>query len=446
LAAAAALCLSPAPARADGFDLSTMPQNAVVPSTAAPAGQEAHEKRPWTLDGRGINLFHNDNGSVSFSLYLLTRYLNQLPPGQKFTDHRGVVHDVNPRNDIYAPQRVLLSFFGWLFDPKFNYAVTVWTVSANDKVAVIGDLSYHFDKRFQLHAGTGGTPGTRSILGSHPYWLGTDRVLADEFFRPGFSFGVWALGELTPGFWYRTMLANNISTLGTTAGTNTRPLALSGSLWWMPTTHEFGPKGGYGDFEHHDRLAARFGLSGTHSRESKFTQTPNGTPGSAQIRLADSLLLFGSNALAQGVQVNDACFMLLGADMGLKYKGLFLHVEGYSRWLEGFRWDPVTSGAQPNLPGTINDKGFHVQTAEMVVPRKWEVYQATSWIFPQTSKGFSQSHEWVLGFNRYLWGNRNTRVNGQFIEVYRSPASSTFGYYQQGQRGQILSLAWSINI
>jgi hypothetical protein len=38
------------------------------------------------------------------------------------------------------------------------------------------------------------------MLGSHPYWLGHDRVMADEFFRPFFGYGVYANGELFRGF------------------------------------------------------------------------------------------------------------------------------------------------------------------------------------------------------------------------------------------------------
>jgi hypothetical protein len=435
-------CLCAVSARAD-FDISTEPEDAVVPSTSAtnvPAG-----KKKWELDGKGINLFNNENGAVTFSLYMLNRYLNQLPPGQVFTDHLGNVHPVSPRNDIYAPQRVLLSFFGWLYDPDFHYVVTTWTVNAFDKVAVIGDLSYNFNKHFDLHTGTGGMPGSRSMLGSHPYWLGTDRVMADEFFRTGFTFGVWGIGEIVPGLMYRAMVGNNISTLGTTATTNSRAMATGGSLWWMPTTHEFGPKGAYGDFEQHQNPATRFGVSGAHSRENKATQIPDGTPGSTQIRLADSLLLFAPGALAPGVQVNDACFYLLASDWAVKYKGFFLQAEFYSRWLSGFHFDPVPGVS--SLPvGTINDKGFYVQTSQIVVPKRWEVYEATDWVFGDTHAGFGQSHDWIFGANRYLWNNRNSRINMQFMEVYKSPTSSSFGYYQNGQRGQTVSLAWSINI
>ena len=38
-------------------------------------------------------------------------------------------------------------------------------------------------------------------------------------------------------------MANNLSQLGITAGQLTRDLGTGYGLWWMPTTHEFGPNG-----------------------------------------------------------------------------------------------------------------------------------------------------------------------------------------------------------
>jgi len=50
-------------------------------------------------------------------------------------------------------------------------------------------------------------------------------------------------------------LVNNLSQSGIAASELDRGLSSGGSLWWMPTTHEFGPNGGYGDFEHNEKLA-----------------------------------------------------------------------------------------------------------------------------------------------------------------------------------------------
>ena len=88
---------------------------------------------------------------------------------------------------------------GWVGTPKLIYAITIWTVLSTDQNAIFGNLGYQFSRKFSVYAGLNGNPGTRSLQGSHPYWLGNDRVMADEFFRPFFGSGVWAQGEVLPG-------------------------------------------------------------------------------------------------------------------------------------------------------------------------------------------------------------------------------------------------------
>ena len=67
-----------------------------------------------------------------------------------------------------------------------------------------------------------------------------------------------------------------------------RGLGTGGTVWWMPTTHEFGPNGSYGDWDYHEQLATRFGASTARSRENRQLQT-NTSPENTQIKLADSL-------------------------------------------------------------------------------------------------------------------------------------------------------------
>jgi len=136
-----------------------------------------------------------------------------MPGTQTFTDHLGIEHTVDGRNDLY-PHRVMIFFKGWLGNPKFIYNIFVWTVNPTDQKNIFASMGYQFSRRFSLYAGLNGLPGTRSLQGSHPFWLGHDRVMADEFFRPYFSNGVWAQGEVAPGLWYNVMTANNLSALG----------------------------------------------------------------------------------------------------------------------------------------------------------------------------------------------------------------------------------------
>jgi hypothetical protein len=410
---------------------------ASVASSTATAGE------PVSADfttGDGLKVVSSQNGELRIACYLLVRYLNQLPPTQSFTDHLDVKRNIDTANYYSAPHRVLLNFMGWIYEPKYIYQATVWTVNATDKVAVIGNLGYKFSKAANLYVGTGANPGTRTLTYSHPYWLATDRVMADEFFRPGFSFGTWLSGEPLSGLNYTAMMSNNLSTLNINATENTREFCYSGTVWWMPTTKEFGPKGGFGDFEDHKDLATRFGVSYTQSRENRFTQDPaNAWPDNTQIRMADSLLLFQRDALAPGITVQDATYRMAAMDAGFKYKGLHVQAEGYMRRLDSF----VADGPVP--VNNVIDTGFYIEAAKMVQTNKTEIYAGTSQIFGDKGAGYSDSSEIFEGVNFFLYGTRNSRINIHVIEVYKSPASSVFGYYVGGQTGVTVSASWLIN-
>src|SRR5436190_1568909 len=200
--------------------------------------------------GRGFTVAKGPYGMLNFSGYLAARYLNQLPPDQTATDHLGRRIAVDPRQDFQL-HRVMLFSQGWLFTPKFQYGTFVWTVQDTNQVAVGGALSYNFNKYVLIGLGWNAYPGTQSLQGSHPYWESYDRVMADEFFRPFFSQGLYGQGIIFPRLEYRWMVGNNNSNLDTPATKIDRKLSAGGALTWLPTTGEFGPRGAFGDYERH---------------------------------------------------------------------------------------------------------------------------------------------------------------------------------------------------
>jgi Protein of unknown function (DUF3011) len=424
---------------------------AAEPTPVPPEGEEAPAAAPphdqptplrietWgEFDpGDGFLVGRNKAGELSISAYALVRYMNQLPADQTYVDHLGNEHDVDTRQDIF-PHRVMIFFKGWLGNPKLIYTLFVWTVNTTDQDALLGSLGYQFNRRFSLYAGINGLPGTRSLQGSHPFWLGHDRVMADEFFRPYFSYGVWAQGEVTPGLWYNAMVANNLSSLGIKATQLDRDFGWGTSAWWMPTTHEFGPRGAYGDWEMHEKLATRFGVSTSWSPENRQTVSPTDPNNNTTIKLADSLNVFDTGSLAPGVTVQNVDYQLVSVDAGLKYRGIFLQTELYSRRLDGF----VADGPLP--VNSIEDTGFYVQAAFFPWPKKIELYAATSQIFGDSDAGFDNSSEYLIGGNYYPFDTRNHRLNLQIMDVNHSPVSSTFGYYVGGQDGTTVSAAFSV--
>jgi hypothetical protein len=412
-------------------------QTAPVPAATPKPPRTPIENWGEFAPGDGFLVGRSSIGELSISAYALVRYLNQLPAEQTFTDHLGNEHVVDTRNDI-VPHRALVFLKGWIGLEKLVYNITFWTVTTTDQDALFGNLGCQFSRKFSLYGGINGIPGTRSLQGSHPYWLAHDRVMADEFFRPYFTFGVWAQGEPLPGLWYNVMVGNNSSGLGITAAQLDRDMSTGGSIWWMPTTHEFGPRGAFGDWEIHENVATRFGVSTGRSPEQRFTDDVTGSTGNTTLKLADSLNLFETGSLAPGVTVEEADYRILSFDAGVKYRGFFLQTEIYTRWLDGFRAD----GALP--VASITDKGFYVQGAFFPVPKKLELYGVTSQIFGDKDAGFGRSSEYGMGINFYPTSTRNHRLNVQALDVNGSPVSSTFGYYVGGENGATVSAAFSV--
>lgn len=377
--------------------------------------------------GRGFVVGRGKDGELDLSGYMVARFLDQMPGTQSATDHLGRQFQVNPRKDFQF-HRVMLFSQGWLVSPNFQYLAFIWTVQDTNQVAVGGALTYNFGKIMSLGLGWNAYPGTQSLQGSHPYWVSYDRVMADEFFRPYFSQGLFAKGNLFPKLEYRWMFGNNLSNLDVPAVKLDRNLSGGAALTWYPTTGEFGPRGAFGDYEEHQNLATRFNLAYTYSPEDR--QGLTGPPGNTTIRLSDALNVFETGAFAPGVTVEKLHYQLVSAAVGMKYHGLWIQGEGYGRLLDHFL-------AIGNMPvREVRDSGFYVQIADMIVPKRFELYGGTSYIFGQ----FGNSREFLVGTNYYPWNTRNIRLNTQLIEAYHSPVSSTFGFYVGQQTGPIFSI------
>ena len=121
---------------------------------------------------------------------------------------------------------------------------------------------------------------------------------------------------------------------------------------------------------------------------------------------------------------------MVSAAAGMKYHGLWLQSEGYFRKLNNFVADAM-------LPVRfVRDSGFYLQLADMIVPKRVELYGATSYIFGP----YGHPWEYILGNNYYPWNTRNIRLNTQLLYVSHSPVSSTFGFYTGQQTGPIFSI------
>lgn len=383
--------------------------------------------------GRGFDLVKTKKGSLNVSFYGLFRWINQMPGQQTFTDHLGRVRDVKERNDLNW-HRTFVWLSGWFWRPEFRYTISLWSLGTTQQALIFGNLQYRVAPQLNFGVGIGPNMTARSTQGSWPYWAATDRQMAEEFFRGGFSSGAWVSGQVVPRLNYIASVNTNLSQLGTTATNDTRDVATSASLIWFPTTGEFGPRGGLGDLEVHEKLATRFGVSACHARESRYAPL-NQPPNMTQIRLSDGVNPFEADALAPGVTVETLDYDYVSADAGAKLKGFSFQAEAYYRKLSNFR-------ARGPLPLNVNqDQGFMVQAMQMVVPRTLALYATYGYVNDDFHRF---PYEISAGADIYPTKSRVWRLNAHYINVFRCPTGSNFGYYTAGQSGNTVSLGTDI--
>jgi hypothetical protein len=408
---------------------------AKTPQQSNPSnGQEEQkeEQKRWGTytPNLGFKVANTEHGDLSISIYSYARYLNQLALDSTFTNSFGITNPVVRRQEVQL-QKLQIKFLGWVMSPKFRYFLYAWTSNPNQgqgaQVVLAGNLNYNFSKLFTLGAGIYSLPGTRSVEGNFPFWLGVDtRLIADEFFRPSYTSGIQARGDITSKLRYQAMLGNNLSTLGVSAlqldnGYNT----FSSALVWTPTTGEFGQ--GFGDFEQHEKLATRLAGHFSRSHETKQSQPNSETFENTQIRLADGSIIFTPNLFGPGITIDEVRWRMAAVDGGLKYHGLSLEGEYFWRWLDNFG-GPGTAG----LP-TLYDRGFQLQASAMAIPKTLQFYTGGSTV----NGKFGNPYDFRMGLNWFPWQNRVVRWNTEGLYLNKSPVGYTSVPFSLGGTGWV---------
>ncbi|HEY0461364.1 MAG TPA: hypothetical protein VGC97_19675 [Pyrinomonadaceae bacterium] len=401
------------------------------------AGQEDKDKSWGTYTPNlGFKLVDTKYGDVNLSIYTYVRYLNQLGLDGNYTDAFGNIKSVQRRQDVQLT-KLQIKFLGWVLDPKLRYFLYAWTSNANQglgaQVVLAGNLQYSFNKAITLGGGIRSLPGTRSVEGNFPFWTNVDsRHIADEFFRPSYTSGIWAMGNITKRLKYITMLGNNLSTLGVPAsridnGLNT----FSNALIWFPTgDFEKGFSGqGWGDFEHHDKFSTRLAFHYTRSDENKESQPSTDQFENTQIRLSDGTVIFTPDIFGKGVTVTDVRYQMSTIDGGFKYKGYSLEGEYYMRWLDNFR------GTNTELIPSQFDHGFQLQATAMIVPQILQAYAGHSRVFGN----YGNPYDVRFGTNWFPYRNKVVRWNTEALYVNRSPVGYTSVAYPVGGRGWVFN-------
>jgi hypothetical protein len=384
---------------------------------------------------QGFKLADTSQGDVTFRAYTYVRYLSQRYVDPTYTDAFGNTRDIQQRQDIQL-NKAQVYFYGWLMNPKFRYQAYVWTSNASlgqsTQVVVAGNLTYRFNERVTAGGGIAALPGVRSTEGNFPYWLSVDeRQIADEFFRPSYTTGIWAKGAIARGLDYHVMLGNNLSQFGIDAGQLDNTLnTVSAALVWMPTTGEFGRvPGSFGDFEWHKKVATRLAVHFTHSDEDRQAQPKTDGFDNVQLRVSDGSVIFSPGLFATDTQIDRATYKLLAIDGGIKYRGFSFDAEFYRRTLTNF----VVRGTGA-LPFTsLQDTGFQVQASAMAVPSLIQLYAGGSKVFGE----YGDPSDFRAGLTYYPWKNEVVKWNFEYAYLNRSPVGALSLPYSVGMNGPV---------
>lgn len=407
----------------------------------APASDSGNTFGEYTPN-KGFKFVDTKYGTVSISIFTYMRYLNQKGLDSTYTNSFGTTSTIKRRQDIQV-NKVNIKFLGWFLDPKFRYFLYIWTSNTSQglsaQVVVAGWLQYSLNKHFTFGVGINSLPGTRSTEGNFPYWLTVDnRLIADEFFRPSYTTGVWMKGKITDKLDYDMMIGNNLSQLGIDAGQLDNGLnTFVGSLTWFPTTGEFGLYSDFGDFEYHEKAATRVGGKFTYSEESRQSQPKTDDFDNVQTRLSDGSPVFTPFLFGPAILIDNATYKMTCANAGVKYKGLALEGEYYWNWISNFTGTGIDSLGF----NMITNNGFQLMLSGMVIKQSLQVYTTFSQVFGD----YGNPYEARVGLNFFPWKMQAVRWNFEYIQIYRSPAGGLSLPYPVGGTGGIFNTDLMIN-
>jgi hypothetical protein len=364
---------------------------------------------------------------LKFNVNTQLRYLNTLSSPETFTDHLGTVREVHTRNDITV-NRAMFILGGFIFDTRLRYSFTVWTSAGAASIVVASNVGWRFNKAMNITAGYTGVPGTRSLVNTFPFFAAIDRSMADNFFRPGFTQGVWANGEPVKGLNYLVFVGNGLNTLNISAAKIDTNLLVSGSAWWEP----LGPYGEpgkarnmYDDYFSSQKTRIRIGTSFTRSREDRFSNLDQSSPENTSLYNSDGVLTFATGAFAPGVTVDNATYKMWAIDGGIKWNGLAINGQYFMRWLNDFEADG------PLPLASSYDHGFELTAGQFVIPKTLVFYGRGSKVFGQ----FGDSHEYGGGAKWYFLPTERLWLNAELIRVHGAPYSGAFTPYTAGLKG-----------
>lgn len=410
-------------------------------TTAGFANSRALEGLP-SQDDHGQSSFHDvgyddglfvrarkgqDSFELKANMRMQFRFVSFSRNADEWTNSAGVTTPILDRQyfDIERA-RVILS--GYAFAPEFQYFAQFDsdTDSAHVTSLLDGWMAWEYTDNRRVQLGKRKVPGTRNWLLSAFDTRMVDRAFANEFFRPSRTTGIWFTGDPDPGTHYEWMIGQGYNTEGLTPEDMGDNFALAGSAW-KDVIGSYGP-GRPTDFEMHDDLAVRIGMSAVASIE--------GTPGveleeTDFLRLSDGTRITEKGSLAPDATVSSFDVALFAFDAAYKYRGWSANSEYFVRSINNVVADlPV--------PAVGLQHGFYCEGGFFAIPKTLEFN--SQYAFATGQQGSTNSYAGGLSYYPRRSQNVKLSMDGTYIDG--SPVNSTAADILVGEKGFLLRMQW----
>ena len=350
---------------------------------------------------------------------------------ETWTDAAGVTREIRNRND-FETERARINISGTALHPDVTYLFILDGDSDGD--ANVDLLTYIFTYEvapcLRIRGGRWKAASDREWLESSRFLRFADRSMGTEYFRAGFTDGVWLIGELGETWTYEASLTNGLRT------SNRRPRNLDDNVALAATVF-CDPWGAYGpgevDYVCRASPVARFGMSCAFEKTDDRSDVGFPLGDANYLTLSDGTRLADTGALAPGVSLLSAQLLKASFDAGVKWRGWSLSGEYFLRSLQ----DLVADGAIPH--SKLYDYGYHLDAGVFLVPKRLDINARMA----QVSGFRGNAYEYTFGGNWY-WGNGqhdgklDDRVNKFTMDVTvlkGAPITSTQANFFAGDDG-----------
>lgn len=344
---------------------------------------------------------------------------------ETYTDNANDTFPVRNRNR-FDIERARLKFSGYALDQRLTYFLQLDGDTDGDHGVDFFDYwwGWEFDEDFKVLIGKRKVPASRQWILSSAKTRLVDRPMANDFFRPDRSVGLFAVGKMGERSEYEIMLGNGYNTTNIRNSRTDDQLAIAYSQF-------FDPWGDYGsqvvDWDYVCDPRVRIGHSAVYAPTDDQEQ---GVPlGEGDfLRLTDGTILTKTGALAPTVTVSSFDVILYGVDAAVKYRGWSANAEVFFRWIQNIEAD----GALP--VSELFQRGFYVEGGKFLIPQTLDFNVRYS----QVNGRYGNASDYAAGFNWWPLDTSNLKLSLDLTYVDGSPLNNSSSDILVGDDGALV--------